>query len=240
MSAINTEDLKKLIREAVKEAVAEALQQVNSRLDQLDTTISILRLDLDTRTRTVSLIQDENRELRAKMSELEKKIDSVEQYSKRDNLLFVGLSTNAASVVGADAMAETSTTLTETVLKITNDVLKVPITKDDISIVHRIPKKNASGSASTSPVVIRFTKRSTRDAVYNARFELKGKNIGYPLFINEDLTSVNQKIFSCLHKKFKDKKIQGVWTTNCKVLCKRNNGNVLHVTSIVEANTIDS
>ena len=81
MSAINTEDLKKLIREAVKEAVVEALQQVNSRLDQLDTTISILRLDLDTRTRTVSLIQDENRELRAKMSELEKKIDSVEQYS---------------------------------------------------------------------------------------------------------------------------------------------------------------
>ena len=240
MSAINTEDLKKLIRETVKEAVAEALQQVNSRLDQLDTTISILRLDLDTRTRTVSLIQDENRELRAKMSELEKKIDSVEQYSKRDNLLFVGLPTNAAGVVGADAMAETSTTLTETVLKITNDILKVPITKDDISVVHRIPKKNASGNASTSPVVIRFTKRSTRDAVSNARFELKGKNIGYPLFINENLTSVNQKIFSCLHKKFKDKKIQGVWTTNCKVLCKRNNGNVLHVTSIVEANTIDS
>ena len=50
MSAINTENLKKLIREAVKEAVAEALQQVNSRLDQLDTTISILRLDLDTKT----------------------------------------------------------------------------------------------------------------------------------------------------------------------------------------------
>jgi uncharacterized protein YigA (DUF484 family) len=240
MTTLSADDLKKLIREAVKEAVSEALQQVNTRLDQIDAAVSVLRLDLDTRTRTVSLLQDENRVLRTKMGELERKIDSTEQYNKRDNLLFVGLPTNAAGVAGADTMAETSMTLTESVLNITNNILKVPITKDDISVVHRIPQKNASANNS-SPVVIRFTKRSTRDEVYNARFELKGKNIGFRLYINEDLSTVNQKIFSVLHKKFMDKKIQGAWTKNCKVLCKKNNsGSVVHVTSVAQANTIDS
>ena len=138
----------------------------------------------------------------------------MEQYNKREYLLFVGIPTNPAGIVGMDVtdsteLSETSNSLTDTILDIAQKTLKVLINPKDLSIVHRIPSKGVTYGAPSS-VMVRFTSRAARDAVFKARFKLKNSNLGYWLFINEDLTIANQKIFGALRQKLKDEKIKSV------------------------------
>ena len=53
---MNADELKSIVKDSVKKAVAEALQQFSQRLDQIEGTVSVPQLDLDTRTRTVKTL----------------------------------------------------------------------------------------------------------------------------------------------------------------------------------------
>ena len=58
MTNLSGNELKLLIRTTLKEAVAEALDEMKKYMDQLDATVVVLRVDLDSRNRQAIQLQD--------------------------------------------------------------------------------------------------------------------------------------------------------------------------------------
>ena len=145
------------------------------------------------------------------------RIDGLEAYNRRENLIVCGLPVNnAAEAASATADADSSGTAEnaaeteKAVLALCQQKLKVNIGPSDISVTHRLKKTGtAPGPA---PVIVRFTNRKALDAVYAARFALKHHTGN--IFINEDLTSYRTHLFAEARKLVKHKQVASSWTAN--------------------------
>jgi len=180
----------------------------------------------------VEELKKENVALTTKVSKLEdeltaanRKIDGLESYNRRDNLIVTGLPLKtAAEAVSTTAVSgnrsqvsEHSLVTEETVLRLFNTKLNVPVTTSDISIAHRL---KISGNARGPPaVIVRFSNRKARDSVYAARRSLK--NIREtPIFINEDLTKQKMELFAQARRLAKAKALHSTWTSAGDVFYK--------------------
>ena len=236
---MNADDLEKLIKTVTTGIVDQLAMKLNQRFDGIDAHIATLRSDLASRDKRISDLQDENNRLRADMSALQLKNDALEGYSRRDNLIFTGVPSTAAQIVAAGNLAESNSTLVDKVVEICNNGMNVSVKPENISTAHRLPRRNSgsvSGATSSSPVVVRFVRRCVRDDVYRAKRELKSANLGYRLYVNEDLSPLVHKIFQEARVKFRNRSIQGTWTTNGKVLVKSNAGQISVVNSLKDLN----
>ena len=100
--------------------------------------------------------------------------DSLEQYTRRDNLRIFGLE---------EEEDENENILEAKVIEVAND-MGVNITQSDISIAHRLGKP---GNRSRT-VIVRLCHRKKRNEILKKKKELKKKN--REIFINEDLTTL--------------------------------------------------
>ena len=132
-----------------------------------------------------------NNEFHQENEKLRLRLEDSERYSRRDNLVFYGLKCNSYAESasgsgppgsslqqdsGSDLLPETSLSTEQSVVAFCNDVLKVNITSADITAAHRLPvRKRRPGSSQSSAqdtassVMVRFTNRRSRDAVFAAR-----------------------------------------------------------------------
>ena len=96
-----------------------------------------------------------------------------------------GSTVNSADKDTSSALepAETSVATETAVLDFSNNVLGVPLTRNDISIAHRLPKRPTDSKPAA--IIVRFTNRRARDAVYNARKALTRRNLN--VYVNEHL-----------------------------------------------------
>ena len=162
--------------------------------------------------------------LNMELNQQQMRIDGLEAYNRRENLIICGLPvSNAAeaATAGGDSSgsAENAAGTEKTVLALCQQKLKVNIGASDISVTHRLKKTGtAPGPA---PVIVRFTNRKARDAVYAARFALK--NHPGNVFINEDLTSRRAHLFAEARKLVKRERIASSWTANGDVFIRISN-----------------
>ena len=94
------------------------------------------------------------------------------------------------------------------VLDFCQNKLDIPIATQDISIAHRL--KKSTNSTEAPPVIVKFSTRKVRDAVFAARRRLKGSSL--PIFINEDLTKRSADLYRCARALFMNKTITKTWT----------------------------
>jgi hypothetical protein len=180
----------------------------------------------------ISELKTNNEELNLKATKLEsdlnmanRKIDSLEAYNRADNLIVVGMPVvdyaEATSATSSDltSSSETSATTERAIIELCRDKLNVGITTSDISIAHRLKKSNSSSGP--APIIVKFSTRKARDAVFAARRRLKGSST--PIFINEDLTKVTADLFRRARLLFKNKRIYGTWTQKGSVYVKTSN-----------------
>ena len=151
------------------------------------------------------------------------RIDELEAYNRRENLIFCGLElANAAETASVPDESSTDRSgenehaaVTEgVVLALCREKLGVQLTPADISIAHRLRK--APRSKGPAPVIVRFANRKAREAVYAARFKLKSTKV----FINEDLTSSTAKLFFKVRTLVNQKAIHSAWTRSGAIYCK--------------------
>ena len=83
------------------------------------------------------------------------------------------------------------------------------ITRQDISIAHRIPTKKGG----TRPIVAKFVRREVKDTVMKNRNGLKGHKKG-KIFIHDDLTRMNDKLLWVLRN---DEGIERAYSLNSVV-----------------------
>ena len=124
-------------------------------------------LDKENQRKTVEINQ-----LKSELATATQKVNELESYNRRENLIITGLpSVNAAETVSAEEpdRGEHMEVTEKAVLELCHKQLGVPLTSADIA--HRLRKKpNASGPPA---VIVRFTNRKAREAVYAARYQLK-------------------------------------------------------------------
>ena len=71
---------------------------------------------------------------------------------------------------------------------------------------------------------MKFVSRMTRDDVFRGRKSLKGSNI----YINEDLTPINNHILTCVRKKQPDE-VDSAWSKNGRIYFKHKDKSVQEV-----------
>lgn len=155
----------------------------------------------------VSLLEKEN-------FKLQDNYDSLEQYSRSNNIRIFGI------------QESDNENVYETVIKLCNDNLEVKIANTDIDVCHRLPSRNNQ----IKPIIVKFTRRTVKDQIYNAKRKLKGTRI----VIREDLTRKRQDLVKMAAGIVG---VRNVFTRNGSVFIKRgenihkicNDGDLLNV-----------
>ena len=154
--------------------------------------------------------------------------NSIEQYSRKDNIKVVGLPEadkedtpdvvvqlfNEAIIKKHEAMLKESEEKREAEHESTEGNPTPPpppklISREDLSTAHRIPTKKAG----PRPIIAKFVRRETRDNVMKCRGGLKGHPKG-KIFLHDDLTRLNDKMLWALRT---DDSIEVAYSTNCVI-----------------------
>ena len=159
--------------------------------------------------------------------------EASERYSRRENLVIMGLpSLNYSDAASSLSTVDSNSALgppasvkivEEAVLNMINNDLRVPVQPSDICAAHRIQPRSSrlsttsgsslsTGSTSSSSIIVRFTNRRVRDAVFAARKQLKAS--GKRIFINEHLTQEAAQLFKSARSLMKEKALHSTWTYN--------------------------
>ena len=231
---------KRAVADGLVEALLDP-RVVDALVKALGVKISdIVEARLETRLKeirdVVHELKDENSRVKKIVSQLEAdnkalsaKIETLDAYSKADNLIITGLPNSslaeAVSVHQSESVTvrrgsrvTTSTVIAMesneaselAVVQFVNDKLNIPLTREDISIAHRLPRR--INDATPAPMIVRFTSRRARNAVYRARKSLAQSRSS--VFINEHLTANRAALFREARLLVKNKKLQGAWTSN--------------------------
>lgn len=214
---ITKDEVEALIKDAVSAAIekftAAYTELHNKKLSEFEDKLEGLEHTIKT---TQKELKDENVILKNKCEALEANVQSLtyklklihsahndlEQYGRKNNLLFRGLATKEHE------------TPEKTVCDFINNTLSVSdmnrqrltVAPTDIDIAHPIKTKN------DHPVIIaRFVRRSIKMAVIKARKQLKGK----PVSIADDLTHKNQVLLKDLSA---SPNVEQAWTWDGKII----------------------
>lgn len=230
------ESLKDILKDSIRDIVNQCLE---ARLKPLQDSFQDLK-------KTVNLMEKKTTDVEGENSILRRRVDELEAYSRRDNLMIHGLKVSsyadAASVTtsssqsstaqssgsssdpgGASAMPVESNAETErAVIDFCTRELGVSLSLDDISIAHRLPaSRNGPHPGHPAPVIVKFTNSRTRNNVYKARKILGRNKTG--IFINEHLIQRRANVFKEARRLVKIKKLEGAWTVNGVVFIKLSN-----------------
>lgn len=174
-------------------------------------------------------LENEIARLNVNNSKLQKQIDAMESYSRRDNLVFTNVcvddyasvaapqsSLNSASNEGSQSAIE------EQIINFCNGVLEVEVSKQDISVAHRLGSRRRTVAPGQTPnpsrVIVRFTSRRIRDRIYAARSKLK--NMEPKMYVNEHLSAHVNDLFTTARQMITDKLIYSAWTFNGNLFVK--------------------
>ena len=150
-------------------------------------------------------------------------MDALESCTRLDNLIFKGLpeqsfaerGTPAATDTDSAAIADSHLAVEQTVIAFCRDSLHIDVDKRDISTAHRL---KAGPKDSIRPVIVRFTNRRIRDAVFRAKKQLK--TLPKPVYISEHLTKLSADIFYESRKLVRNKKLHSTWSQNGQIYIK--------------------
>ena len=149
------------------------------------------------------------------------KIDSLEQYGRRQNLEITGIPVKKN---------ENTNKIVMEVAKLLN----VEISPEQISTSHRIAsrtnKHKDNESQPPPPIIARFVNRDVRNELYYNRklahnLDLKGFSVEgtHRIFVNENLTQARKKLFWMVKQKAKLADYKYFWTMNGNIYTRKHN-----------------
>ena len=200
------------VKDALKQVVRDSiLEIIDDKLKPLIESVNTLKTEGARVNNAVKELESENNVLR-------RRLDDLEAYSRRENLIVYGLkesgfaeaaSASASATLsssqvppargssrsigrnttlhgddGIDLPTESNSNTEKAIIDLANNFLQVPLSTSDISIAHRLSKKNRN-SPEPVPVVVKFTNSRARNEFYRARKVLAQSKSG--IFINEQL-----------------------------------------------------
>ena len=170
--------------------------------------IQYLKVELETSNSALSNLQSENLQLKQALNLTNFKLDSLEQYGRRENLRLH----NILEVPGNKDDGETE------IIKVAKE-LNVKLESKDIQRAHRLGKKKPSAEK-PRPIIVRFTSYKKRNEIIHAKRNLKKSEAYKNSFISEDLTPLRAKLLNYCKNEC-DKKFVLCHTINGKIRFKK-------------------
>lgn len=195
-----SQELKDEILNTIKDAIAESMKEV---VKALNDRVNKLEETVESLQNQVSLLQRECRLTAMKAND-------NEQYSRRHNVRIVGFP------------EEKDENCVEKVTKFCTETLKLSLASTDIDRAHRVGKPSDDKHRA---IIVRLQSHRHKIDIMKTRRSLKGTNV----FINEDLTKENQKLFSEARKL---PNVKPAWTRDGRIFVKhRDNGRIYRIDS---------
>ena len=209
-----------LIAEQISKIIGDKFNEMSSNMSKISDENKELK-------QTSDQIHRENIQLNKENSSLQRQVNEILTYSRRDDLIIHGIAVQSfaetASSQGArsrddDVQIGSSSEATENVvLNFCINTLGINVEPQDISVAHRLKSTvnsntNQSASRLPPPIIVKFTRRKIRDAIYMARKRLKGSSTR--IFINEHLTPANGLIHKRARDLVKQKRLSATFTSN--------------------------
>jgi len=198
-----TEEIKELRRS--QQFLSEHYEDMKKRLHSKDEEVKIL--------------QTENLDLKLHVPKLEAvtsqalvEVNDLEQYGRRECLVFQGLAWNK------------NENTDDLILRVSK-MVGVDLKAEEINVSHTLSP--ASDKNPQPAIIARFCSRKTRDAVFSQRHRLRSHNKAHPkgrIFISESLTKINRRRSNhCLQFK-KKKNIKFIWTNHGVIYLRDSEG----------------
>ena len=159
-----------------------------------------------------------------KIIDLQSKVEELQQYTRREDVVINGLDLKARSYsrvvvtgghVAEDAQPEDLITLEMQVISFLKSK-DIHLDPNQISACHTLPlKEKGKGKPA---VIMRFVNRKHKADLLRQGKKLKGTNV----YINDHLTQKNGEIAKQARFLKKQKKIQATWTRECSVFIRLN------------------
>ena len=173
-----------------------------------------------------SLVKD-NQKKDVEIEKLTRRVDDLEQYTRREDIVISGLKTkhqSYARAVSSQGSAESNEnapngeqqSLESQVIDFL-DTMNINVAPEEVSACHTLKPKN---SASPPLIVMRFVNRKSKVRVMrNAALNRNGLRQNR-VYLNDHLTSKNASIFRQARDLLRKGLILGTWTRNCSVFVK--------------------
>jgi BMFP domain-containing protein YqiC len=201
---------------------AREIFELNTRIDGLTTQMDGLRNENITLKASTTALE-------LKLEQLAKQVDENDQHARLENLILQG--------IPADTAPQTEN-LYEKVPQLLNSLFpELRLTSSDISIVHRLPSSTAQATSTRPrppPVIIRFTRKATRNYLLQHRKLLKGKSVA----VSEHLTPTRSALLKQASVMVTQGRLSGAWTKDGKVLVKSTANRIFPVSSTQELNQV--
>ena len=175
----------------------------------------------------IASLKAENAEKDKRIQTLEQRIDSLEQYTRRDDVVITGFRTAPAPlsrIVSESISEERNEHASQNIQESVEDQIVtflndngIPLHKSDISACHTIGKREKDKS---QPIILRFVNRKTKMMLLKNGYKLKDLTTPEKVYINEHLSKKNAEIARMARELRKRNKIMSTWTRNCSVFIK--------------------
>ena len=254
LEMLNNPDVKTKFTEIFNESIQLALQKVfekvnnvTDKLNELSTSVSTLRLEIQSKDQSISNLKSENNALKAEIACLASYNDEMSQELKRDNLVISGFTPSFSQATAASGSSRQHISLQSTinnVVEFCHNTLSLPdISSHDISSASFLPPPKSIANKNAPPrlLLVHFTRRSIRDSIFFQRRVLKDFNSSSTTtkyYINEDLTATRRKLFADARNAVKRKHLEGAWTSNGSIIVKTSTGRITTVRTSEELHAV--
>ena len=210
------------------------ITRIDTEVKTLEGRVFQNEIDVDNAKHTLHTTTGEVKNLQDQVCTLTERVNELEQYSKRENLVISGMrflvpysvaaqdhsnnvsTENAVPEENAKLSPRDRSMMAQNFATFASQKLGVSTQASDIIDIHILPKNgrrsfaNRTRETTNTMTIVRFNNRRIRDEIYAARMQLKRS--GNRIFINEHLTKVNADIFRNAREAKFGKKIKDTWT----------------------------
>ena len=196
----DTPFLKQTIKDTICELKNELFKPLIHRIEILESDlmdqakeIETLKSEMTKRDTVIETLENENKRLLDRVQADANYVDNVtneqERYGRHNNIRITG--------INRDAHRQTSEATAELVRNTIKEKTDDDINEHEIDIAHRLGKFK---QGKQRPIIVKFVRRQTKIKVFKHAKQLRQSSI----YINEDLTKLNQEELSAVRLKDKD------------------------------------
>lgn len=200
-------------------SIQKEVSELKHSIEFMSSKFDSVLLEISNMKDEIKEVKKENNYLRQENDDLSYRIHELEQYTRRDNIIINGI---------PDTNSESVTEIINTISTLTGAENLI----HDVSVAHRLPARPGK----LRPIVVRFTKRTSRDQWLKCFKDEAKKNLSYGLqtqklcqsfqpgivTASDHLTSYMKNIFYKTRMAAKEKGYKFVWTRDCKVYIRKN------------------
>lgn len=157
--------------------------------------------------------------LKDKVMALERKVDDLEQYSRRNCVELQGIPEEK----------------NETVMEIVKNVgkaLNMDITDDMVDACHRVGNKQDSTASRPRGIIVKFVRRFDKELLVSKRRDKKrdfstrhiGLSVDKPIFVNKSLSPVRRRLLGLAREVKKTRGVKYLWLRGGNILMRKTDG----------------